>query len=122
MPASMLEARVRRQSPCVAVIELHGEVNAVAEEVLTAAYAEAKHGEPAIVLLKFADVDYSNSTGIALIVSLLVRARKAHRRLLACGLSQRYVELFTITRLADFMRMVPDEAAASAAASASATE
>ena len=52
------------------------------------------------------------STGIALIVSLLARARKSKRRLLACGLSQHYVEIFQITRLVDFMSVFPDEASA----------
>jgi anti-anti-sigma regulatory factor len=53
-----------------------------------------------------------NSTGIALIVSLLARARKSKRKLLACGLSQHYVEIFQITRLVDFMSVFPDEASA----------
>jgi hypothetical protein len=45
-------------------------------------------------------------------VSLLARARKEHRRLLACGLSDHYVEIFQITRLADFLSIFPDEASA----------
>jgi anti-anti-sigma factor len=57
-------------------------------------------------------VDYINSTGIALIVGLLARARKSHRRLLACGLSEHYIEIFQITRLADFMTVFPDEKSA----------
>src|SRR5215469_14001956 len=112
MPARTLEAQVRHHRPRVAIIELHGEINAFAEDTLNAAYAEAEVQEPETILLNFADVDYINSTGIALIVSLLARARKSHRRLLACGLSQHYVEIFNITRLADFMSVFPDEATA----------
>ena len=33
-------------------------------------------------------------------------------RLLASGLSEHYVEIFRITRLADFMSVFPDEASA----------
>ena len=69
-----------------------------------------------MVLLNFADVDYINSTGIALIVSILAQARKAHMPLITAGLSEHYQEIFRITRLADFMSIYPDEAAALAAA------
>ena len=122
MPARMFEANVRHHRPRVAVVELHGEINAFAEEALNAAYAEAEGEGPDTVLLNFADVDYINSTGIALIVGLLARARKAHKRLLACGLSQHYVEIFNITRLADFMNVFPDEASALTADSAPARD
>jgi len=103
---------VRHHRPRIAVIELHGEINGFAEEALNAAYDEAEREAPESVLLNFADVDYINSTGIALIVTLLAKARNAHRRLLSCGLSEHYVEIFNITRLADFMSVYPDEASA----------
>lgn len=96
----------------LAVIDLHGEMDGFAEEALNAAFAEATANGPPAVLLNFSDVDYINSTGIALIVGLLAQARKDHRRLLTCGLSEHYQEIFRITRLADFMSMVPDENAA----------
>ena len=112
MPARTLEAHIRHHQPRVTVIELHGEVNAFAEETLNTAYAEADGQNPEVILLNFSDVDYINSTGIALIVSLLARARKSHRQLLSCGLSEHYVEIFNITRLADFMSVYPDETTA----------
>ncbi len=111
MPARTLEAHVRHQ-PAIAIIDLHGEVNALAENVLNVAYVDAESQESAAILLNFSGVDYINSTGIALIVSLLARARKSHRRLLACGLSDHYVEIFQITRLVDFMSVFPDETSA----------
>jgi anti-anti-sigma factor len=112
MPTRALEANVRHKKPRVAVIDLHGEINGFAEETLNAAYAEAEREEPDVILLNFADVDYINSTGIALIVTLLARARKTHVKLRSCGLSEHYVEIFNITRLADFMNVFPDEATA----------
>lgn len=111
MPAKMLKASVRHQ-PGVSVIDLHGEINALSETVLNAAYAEAEERGLEVILLNFCDVKYINSTGIALIVSLLARARKQHRRLLACGLSDHYVEIFQVTRLADFLNIFPDESSA----------
>ena len=112
MPTRALDAHVRHKKPRVAVIDLHGEINGFAEATLNDAYAEAESEHPDVILLNFADVDYINSTGIALIVTLLARARKSHVRLYSCGLSQHYVEIFNITRLADFMNVFPDEATA----------
>jgi anti-anti-sigma factor len=111
MPAKNLEAQVRHR-PGAAVIDLHGEIDAFAEDNLNAGYAEAESLEEDVILLNFTDVGYINSTGIALIVGLLARARKTHRRLLACGLSDHYVEIFHITRLIDFMSVFPDETSA----------
>lgn len=88
-----------------AVIDLHGDINSLADAALEAAYAAAEQAEPARVLLDFSDVAYINSTGIALIVGLLARARAAHRPLIAEGLSDHYREIFAITRLSDFMEI-----------------
>lgn len=118
MSSKTLSASVRHQ-PGVSVIELHGEMNASAEDILNAAYAEAEQRGLAIILLNFHDVSYINSTGIALIVSLLGRARKQRRRLLACGLSDHYVEIFQVTRLSDFLHIFPDETSALAGEAAS---
>ena len=112
MPSRTLEARVRHHRPRIAVIELHGEINGFAETALNDAYAKATDQQIETLLLNFADVDYINSNGIALIVGLLAKARVSHTRLLASGLSEHYVEIFTITRLADFMTIFPDEASA----------
>ncbi len=111
MPAKTLEAQVRHR-PRVAIVDLQGEIDSFAEDVLNAAYTEAESRDANVILLNFSKVDYINSTGIALIVGLLARARKSKRRLLACGLSDHYVEIFEITRLVDFMNVFPDEASA----------
>lgn len=108
MPAKQLEANVRRKG-ATGVIDLRGEINALAQETLEAAYADAEKENPQVILLNFEEVDYINSTGIALIVSLLARARATGRRMLACNLSDHYVEIFTITRLSDFMNVFDDE-------------
>jgi anti-sigma B factor antagonist len=119
MPMRPFDAHVRREQPRAVILDLHGEIDASAEEALNAAYAEAEAARPNAILLNFADVDYMNSTGIALVVGLLARARKLHIPLRACGLSEHYQEIFTITRLADFMGMYGDEASALEEASAS---
>jgi anti-anti-sigma factor len=101
-----------RQPNGMAIIDLCGEINAFAEPLLSAAYEKAVVADPATIILNFSDVAYINSTGIALIVGLLAQARKTHRRLITCGLSEHYQEIFHITRLSDFMTIYADEASA----------
>lgn len=91
------------------VIDLNGEVDAFADGGLHAAYAEAESHHPPVVVLNFCNVSYINSTGIALIVSVLSKARKANRKVVVYGLSDHYVTIFQITRLSDFMSIYPDE-------------
>jgi anti-anti-sigma factor len=111
MPASRFEAAVRVE-PGAAVIDLTGEIDAGAEDALNAAYDRAATIDGSLILLNFGDVGYINSTGIALIVGLLARARKDGRAVRACGLIDHYREIFEITRLADFMPIFPDEESA----------
>jgi len=108
------QAAVRWQSGR-ATLDLSGDIDAFAEQSLQSAYDEAERRSPQLIVLNFSAARYINSTGIALIVGLLARARKSHTRLAAYGLSDHYVEIFQITRLADFMPVYPDEAGASAA-------
>ena len=100
-----------RALPGAAVIELSGEVDGSAATVLTEAYERAVEASPenhVTVVLDFAAVDYINSTGIALIVSVLAKARAERRHVVASGLSPHYREIFDITRLSDFIELFPD--------------
>ena len=88
-----------------AIMRLCGEINGEADDSLNAAYSEAAQNKPQRIVIDFSDVDYINSTGIALIVGLLGKARAANIPLIASGLSSHYREIFTITRLADFIEL-----------------
>lgn len=94
------------------VVELTGTVNRAAKEHMESAYREAAQ-TPGEIVLDFADVDYINSTGIAVIVGVLAMARAEGREVGAAGLSDHYREVFEITRLSDFMHIYEDTGAAS---------
>jgi anti-anti-sigma factor len=98
-----------RRHDGVAVIDLAGDVNRGAEETLEAAWQQATAEQPDAVVLNFEGAGYINSTGIALIVGLLARARAAGIDMRAYGLTPHYREIFEITRLADFLAINPDE-------------
>jgi anti-sigma B factor antagonist len=108
MEPTRFETRVHHRNG-VPVIDLSGDVDAGADLSLNDAYERARGRGTGAILLNFERVRYINSTGIALIVGLLARTRKDGGRVLCCGLSDHYREIFEITRLADFMQLYPDE-------------
>ena len=115
MPNPPLEANVRKNNN-VAIIDLKGEIDSFADAALNEAYAQASQTKPTRIILNFKNVDYINSTGIALIVGLMAQSRKAGIKFIATCLSEHYVEIFKITRLSDFMGIFSDESAALASA------
>jgi anti-sigma B factor antagonist len=94
------------------IIDLQGEINAFANQELQAVYEQAENGASKTILLNFEQVSYINSTGIAMIVEILKKARQSQRRIVAYGLSEHYIEIFDISRLTDYIEIYPDESAA----------
>jgi len=105
-----------RPEGTVGVIDLVGTIDGRAEEALDAAYERCAEQRVVSVALDFDAVEFINSTGIALLVSLLAKARRDGRPVSAWGLTDHYQEIFEITRLADFLEVFPDEQSARAAA------
>jgi anti-sigma B factor antagonist len=101
----------------MAILRIHGDVTGDSEGALMGAYAQLDPGVRA-VLLDFAGLEYMNSGGIGLLVTLLVRAQRAGRRLHAIGLSEHYREILTLTRLDEAIEVHDNETAALAAATA----
>jgi len=93
----------------VALVDLVGDINAGADQAISAAWQEATQQGAEAVVLNFERAGYINSTGIALIVGMLAQARAAKVPLGAFGLTPHYEEIFQITRLADFMTIRQDE-------------
>ena len=103
---------VRPAGGSVAVVDIKGEVTTACEPVLMAAYEEASSGGAALVLLNFAGLEYMNSGGIGMLVTLLVRAGRQRQQLAACGLSGHYREIFELTRLDEAIAIYVNEASA----------
>src|SRR5919205_56450 len=107
MAVEHLVASVRPE-PDGVVLDLRGEINGFGQQALDDAYAQAEAKDPQTILLNFEQVDYINSTGIALIVGLLAKARASKHRFFAYALSDHYVDIFNIPRLSDFVGIFPD--------------
>jgi anti-sigma B factor antagonist len=111
MLSSTCEVEVQEVSG-TAVLVVKGDVDREAEAAVSSAYEQAVGSDPRRVILDFALTEYINSSGIALIVSVLARARAEGRSVAAVGLSDHYREIFEITRLSDFIELYADLATA----------
>ncbi len=107
--------QVRAPSPGVTVIEVSGEVTRDSDGALRDAYERVATGTRTIVL-GFDQLGYMNSSGIGLLVTLLVRAQRSRQRVFAYGLSEHYRQIFSLTRLDEVISIHETEAAALAAA------
>jgi anti-anti-sigma factor len=102
--------------PTASVVAIFGDVTAGSEPALMEAFASAVDGGARTIVLDFAGLEYMNSGGIGLLVTLLVRAKRQGQRLLAVGLSDHYKEIFSLIRL-DEAIAIHDDAKAAVAAS-----
>jgi anti-sigma B factor antagonist len=116
MPQAQVTMDVRRVSERVSVIDVKGELTAFAEGVLMDAYAQASDGNVRAIVLNFEGLEYMNSSGIGLLVTLLIRVNREKQRLLTYGLSEHYRNIFQITRLDDAIGIYDSEEAALRAA------
>ena len=105
------------RSGTAGILRIHGEITGASEGTLMDAYGRASDGSRAI-LLDFGGLDYMNSGGIGLLVTLLVRANRQRRKLVAFGLSEHYRQIFELTRLDEAIDIRGDEREALAAAGA----
>lgn len=99
-----------RKLPGIGLVDIDGDITGSAEDALTAAYADAVNGDTQAFVLNFTDLDYMNSTGIGLLVTLLIRAQRQNHQLLAYGLSDHYHEIFQLTRLDEAIGIYASEA------------
>jgi len=106
---------VRRPSESAAVIAVRGELTGATEQALMDAYGRAADPMTRKVILDFTDLEYMNSTGIGLLVTLLVRAQRQRQKLLAFGLSDHYRQILGLTRLDEAITIVSSEDEALAA-------
>lgn len=91
-----------------AVLRMAGDLDSTADTALLAARDRAIADDPRVLVLNFSDVGYINSSGIALLVTLLTEARHARRTVRAAGLSAHYRHIFEITRLSDYLTFDDD--------------
>lgn len=106
---------VRKVNSIASVIEIQGEITYFAENPLVDAFTQASDGAAKGIILDFTNLHYMNSSGIGLLVTLLIRANRQNQRLLAVGLNDHYKQIFELTRLDEVIAIYDSETEALAA-------
>lgn len=101
----------------VSIIDVQGEITSFAENVLMEAYTRATSDGANVIILNFEGLEYMNSGGIGLLVTLLIRANRKDQTLLAYGLTEHYQQIFELTRLNEAIKIYGTEAEALATVS-----
>jgi anti-sigma B factor antagonist len=117
MTQTNLNTEVRKPNQQISIIDIQGDVTGFAENILMDAFSQASNGSTKAILLNFSGLDYMNSSGIGLLVTLLIRTQRQKQKLMACGLSAHYEEIFKLTRLNEAIGIYANESDALAAVS-----
>ncbi len=99
----------------VAILRFEGDIASTSKEVVLGAYQTLPKATAKLILLDFTKVDYINSSGIALVIQMLMEATNAGQRVCAFGLSAHFIKVFTMVGITKYAGLFPDEAAALAA-------
>ena len=96
----------------VAILAFSGDIASTSKDAIMSSY----HGLAASVphvLLDFTGVDYINSSGIAIIIQMLLEASKSGSRSIGIfGLTPHFVKVFTMVGVAKYATISPNEPAA----------
>ena len=107
------EVRASDGSP-VSVLRFAGDITSTSRDVVFGAYQQVPVATRKLVF-DFSKMEYMNSSGIALIIELLMAANKSDRSVQSYGLSPHFQKVFTMVGLNKYTSLHPDEATACAA-------
>ena len=99
----------------VTILAFSGDISSASKEAVLDAFHDLD-GSPSKVLLDFTAVDYINSSGIAIIIQMLLDAGKAGTQSVGIfGLTPHFQKVFTMVGINKYASLQGDEAAALAA-------
>lgn len=93
------DVTVHSVTPQVAEIEVKGELSGFSHQTMLEAYSRACRTGVQAIIFNFTRVEYLNSSGIGLLITLLIQARRTGQRFIAYGLHPHYLKIFELTRL-----------------------
>ena len=96
----------------VSVIHFEGDISSTSKEAVLGTYQALPKATTKLILLDFVKVDYINSSGIALIIQLLIEAKTSGQKVLAFGLSAHFQKVFTMVGITKYAGLFPDQTAA----------
>jgi anti-anti-sigma factor len=99
----------------VAVLRFEGDIASTSKDAVLGAYQALPKATTRLVLLDFTKVDYINSSGIALIIQMLIEASSSDQKVYAFGLSPHFTKVFTMVGITKYAGLFPSQAEALAA-------
>jgi anti-sigma B factor antagonist len=103
------------QGGAVTIISFAGDISSASKDAILGAY-HGLNGQATKILLDFTGVDYINSSGIAIIIQMLLEAQKTGSQSVAIfGLSAHFQKVFTMVGINKYAALHKDEASALAA-------
>ena len=99
----------------VAALRFEGDIASTSKDAVLGAYQSLPKETTRLILLDFTRVDYINSSGIALVIQLLIQAAHAGQTVCAFGLSAHFTKVFTMVGITKYARLYPTQAEALAA-------
>ncbi len=100
---------VRQVDEAISVIDIRGEVTGFAEDKLMEAYTQASRNGVSNIIFNFSQMAYMNSSGIGLLITILVRAKRQGQKLFAVGLNEHFKQIFELTRLREAVPLYSTE-------------
>lgn len=102
------ETRLRQVGKAV-IIDLVGDVTNRDQDTIKRAYAEASAAEPEQVFFNLEHTEYINTTGIGVLISMVMEARESGHKIGFFGMSAHYRKVFTLVRLPLYADMYESE-------------
>ena len=99
----------------VTVLRFEGDISSTSKEAVLGTYQSLPKATTKLVLLDFLKVDYINSSGIALVIQLLIEASNAGQKVFAFGLSPHFTKVFTMVGITKYAELYASEEQALAA-------
>ncbi|MBE2270389.1 MAG: STAS domain-containing protein [Anaerolinea sp.] len=103
---------VTRSAASASVIELHGDVNSDGDAAIKGAYRDAVTGGATTILFNLSKTEYINTSGISVLIAIVMEAKKAGQKILVCGVSPHYKKVFDLVRFSVYVTMFDTEDAA----------
>jgi anti-anti-sigma factor len=88
-----------RQVDKAVIIDLSGDVTNQGQDAIKRAYTQALQSKPERILFNFSETEYINTSGIAVLISIVMQAEKAGRKIGLFGMSPHYQKVFELVRL-----------------------
>ena len=99
----------------ITALRFVGDISSASKDAVVGTYQALDKATHKKILLDFKGVEYLNSSGIALVIQVLIEANKAGQTVAICGLTPHFTKVFTMVGITKYASLYPDEAAALAA-------